>query len=297
MPVDVTERALKKRLYFREKKRMQRKELRDEALYLKNRVSELEAVLMAVQPPSRSRVPDDDDNTMLTWKEIARALSETSNETLAQQQTLTVQTQSLRKRIADMQRWMQVNMTYHPQIIGGMANWTWRNVTLFADPEIRALGKTWITEHMYHNTEAMFKSHEFPSIEEQLYAIDFSHDGTSIVHRSQTEMGIPASLLLQIYRRHFCEALMIDGVRTPNVSTLKETSGSTALHQVISNHAAGPEFANLLVGEFPDAETGRTVVVVRQIMEDEASNHKYRQRNRMVWYGSHRQKVVADYFY
>ncbi|CAK4617195.1 unnamed protein product [Aphanomyces euteiches] len=218
MPVDVTERALKKRLYFREKKRMQRKELRDEALYLKNRVSELEAVLMAIQPPSRSRVADDDSNTMLTWKEIARALSETSNETLAHQQTLTVQTQSMRKRIADMQRWMQVNMTYHPQTIGGMANWTWRNVTLFADPEIRALGKTWITEHMYHNTEAIFKSHGFPSIEEQLYSIDFSHDGTSIVHRSQTEMGIPASLLLQIYRRHFCEALMIDGVRTPNVS-------------------------------------------------------------------------------
>ncbi|KAF0692640.1 Aste57867_16297 [Aphanomyces stellatus] len=286
------DKALRKRLYFREKKRMQRKEIRDEAAYLKNRVTELEAMLQDSTTSASTEATKEqaassrrEDKSMLTWREIAQVFRDEFNQTISENQALVLKAQAYRTLLSDMRQWVEVNLTHEQRTLGNDTSMvTWRNTTLFAAPDSRAMGKEWITQHMYHNTTAMFQRHGFPALDQNLYSIDVASDGANVVHRCQNTVNFSATVLLDMYRRHICEILMVDGARDNIGSTVVESTDATWLHHVVSRHAS-PEVSHLLVGEFH--QPGRTVVVAQQITHDEGFVHYpgdgFRQRKRMVW--------------
>ncbi|ETV63586.1 hypothetical protein H257_19486, partial [Aphanomyces astaci] len=99
---------------------------------------------------------------LLLWHEVARSLADLRMLSESQNQALKAQ------------------LVEHEALPSLDHNRTsWRHASLLNDPATRKLGKEWITEHMFHNTDAIFHQYGFPpreSFEHLLHDFNFTFD-------------------------------------------------------------------------------------------------------------------------
>ncbi|KAF0739250.1 hypothetical protein Ae201684_005169 [Aphanomyces euteiches] len=230
------------------------------------------------------------DNEGLPWKEVAKALEEYRRLTESDNIILRTKLRRLDGLVQEMHRWISVQVSLMEKIDYGNGK-SWRNISLSKDPEARRLGKQWIMQHMYHNTDRMFQLHGFPSLEsgEDIpcdVIMNFHDDGIFSTFRSQIERETSLEQAVDYFQSTFRGLQCF--VSTYSESTpliLDEVEDST---RQVAYVTPRNEYINVLCGEFitPD----RCLFVLQQIQADESdsSHQKCRQRGRMTWYDIHR---------
>ncbi|ETV91211.1 hypothetical protein H310_14088 [Aphanomyces invadans] len=274
----VLARKARKRAYLRQFMQGYRVKVKDATLMLKAQVRDLEA-----ECARRSFM------TMLPWHEIADALQTEQEISETEMRELRRKLRSIEVLSSTMQHWVLTQLNSIPRAPNeNAASKSWRNVTLLKDPMSRQLGKDWILQQMYHNTDRMFASHGFPAIAsmQSIYEVDVQteHVGDSdcmYYHaKRQMESPPPDAIMRYMYRNKLCSIIMADGDIPVTYPTIREVTRTTALHQLTTSKG---EWFNVLVGEFNSPT--RCVIVAQQIEDDEVYRMVgTRQRNRMMWY-------------
>ncbi|KAF0718086.1 Aste57867_1911 [Aphanomyces stellatus] len=228
--------------------------------------------------------------SVLSWKEVSRAFQEAIESSSKETRAITSQIQHYREVVRDMKRWVAVNSSPPGRMHGSTASSSnsWRNVTLLGNDAARELGKTWITQQMYHQMDPTFHAFGFPSwdaataddFEYLRTDMQFLDDFAQVTHCHQFQTDHTIDEICATYRHHLCSVLMVDGFHAIPVRTATEVTATTTLHQLTTSTV---EHVHLLCGIF--RETDRTVIVVRQIHEDERLNEQAarRQRHRSYW--------------
>ncbi|KAF0692641.1 Aste57867_16298 [Aphanomyces stellatus] len=234
---------------------------------LEEELRQAKAKLPAVQPPTT--------DGMLAWEEVATALRDKRDESISENRQLKVQNYVRTQLVHDMRRWLALahaRPTYTP------LRASWHNVTLFANPDSRALGKDWITQHLYHNADAVFARHAHPNFDasDGFFDMDIEFSDTCFhyvfYHQYTTPTSVP--VLCADYMKRLCALLLVDGFTPVRVNTLKESTATTALHQLKTSMG---EAVNLLCGEFHTER--RSVLVAQHIHDDETWQPHLKQRN------------------
>ncbi|KAF0719747.1 Aste57867_819 [Aphanomyces stellatus] len=268
-------RKAKKRAYLREFMQGYRQKVKNATQSLKDQVRHLE-----VECKRRSFT------TLMPWHEVADALRLERSETETEYHALKKKLREVEAVAYTMQQWVLAQSPVPRSPDAVTASWTWRNVTLMADPATRTLGKEWILQQMYFNTDRMFHHHGFPPIEsmESMYEMEIQFKDDCIYYHAKRQMETfpPDAIVRRMYRDRLCSILMTDGYNLVSVPTIVETTETTTLHQMTTRRG---EWINVLVGEFNcDA---RCVIVAQQIQTDEvlgkAGAKGSRQRSRMMW--------------
>ncbi|KAF0694920.1 Aste57867_14226 [Aphanomyces stellatus] len=273
---------LKKRDYMRNLMRQYRSEEKKEVGVLKMQITELQAelarrkhVIAATLPPPSQRA------LLIPWKDVATALRDERQDVEFEHRSLKVRAKELKTLVHLMKQWVSANVTR--SALDGVPT-SWQNVSLQTNPHSRILGKEWITKHMYHNTDRMFARFVYPDITstKEFYDFDFEATETHLqyYHRRQYVVDVPMAFMLSAYKQHLCSVLMMDWFGFKEKTTLKEMSGNTTLHQLLTPE--DDEWMNLVTGEFHE-ENGRCVFVIQQIEDDEAAPMDKPQRKRMIW--------------
>ncbi|KAF0700855.1 Aste57867_8654 [Aphanomyces stellatus] len=285
------EKRLKRRGYIRKMMQQYRQKEKLELVFLRTQAEQLETEVKGLLDRG-FKISRYEANEMLSWKEVATALLTEKRLAVSQQRALAEQVEEVEELAREMHKWVALHKSI-PISPRGCGTWTdlssWRHVTLFSNPRSRELGKEWITRHMFTNTEAMMRAHGFPSLDVPFFEdtdVHFTADDGHyvLVRRSQYEITtrLPPALQCLVFRNHICDALVINGLETPEAiaTTVKETTRTTTLHQMINMR---DEAVNLLCGQFQDGDH-RHVVVAQQIQDDELWSHDQPQRNRMMWF-------------
>ncbi|RQM12664.1 hypothetical protein B5M09_012987 [Aphanomyces astaci] len=113
---------------------------------------------------------------LLAWHEVARSLADLRMLSESQNQALKAQLVEHEALVREMYHWTD---TYHIKPSLDHNRTLWRHASLLNDPATRKLGKEWITEHMFHNTDAIFHQYGFPprdSFEYLLHDFNFTFD-------------------------------------------------------------------------------------------------------------------------
>ncbi|ETV64484.1 hypothetical protein H257_18638, partial [Aphanomyces astaci] len=113
---------------------------------------------------------------LLLWHEVARSLADLRMLSESQNQALKAQLVEHEALVREMYHW---TATYHIKPSLDHNRTSWRHASLLNDPATRKLGKEWITEHMFHNTDAIFHQYGFPpreSFEHLLHDFNFTFD-------------------------------------------------------------------------------------------------------------------------
>ncbi|CAK4617200.1 hypothetical protein LEN26_001249 [Aphanomyces euteiches] len=271
---------LKRRQYFREKQREHRSRERFEEQFLSKRLAELEEILRQTRT-KLPQLPQRTSDGMLSWEDVAIALRDERDDSISLNRMLKVQSFAGKKLVEDMQRWIALanaRPTHTP------LRSSWRNVTLFSNPESRALGKEWITKQLYHNTDSIFErhGHVYPRIDSSSRFLDvdieFSEGCYYFVFCYQYVHAQPPAAICERYKQNLCAMLMSDGLDPVLSSTLKELSGATAQHQYASKKG---EAINLVYGEFHSED--HSVLVAQGIHDDECWRTDMKQRDISWW--------------
>ncbi|KAF0700849.1 Aste57867_8648 [Aphanomyces stellatus] len=304
----------RRRSYFKEIRRAYRQDEKNERLALLEQITELEKVL----GPLALSAGDDkkkDEANMLPWKDIAHALHDDARDVSSQQVALKTQVKDVQMLVWEMRQWVAANTALRVRqssillcLSRGMQRTldnqvpTWRNVTLLANPTSRRLGKEWITQQLYHNTDVIFQRYGFPAIDSGETIADWDNqsivvDGCDFtVYRRQVETGDSLadaiahiddtllsvqSTLPTTARTSEVDDILTVGTHAAGCGQSKvEIEGSTTLFALVTSRR---EYVNLLCGEFRSDR--RCVFVLQQILDDETSRHPdYPQRNRMFWH-------------
>ncbi|ETV91228.1 hypothetical protein H310_14093 [Aphanomyces invadans] len=281
LDLDLLENAhkkLKKREYMRNIMRFYREEVRDEMASLKAQVAVLQQEYTIRTRASRSGALPSKRHLLLPWKDVSLALRDDLNACENERDVLRERVVALAHLLRTTTRWVSINLTsMHANTP------TWRNVTLDGTPASRDLGKAWITQQMYHNTDRMFGQYAYPPLSSTQEFYDIDVEATEMCfqyhHRRQYVVDVPMDFVLKAYKSHLCSVLMLDWYGYQANTTLKETSGNTTLHQL---RADDNEWMNLVTGEFHD-DDDRCVFVIQQIQDDATAPTTQRQRNRMIW--------------
>ncbi|CAK4698308.1 hypothetical protein LEN26_011872 [Aphanomyces euteiches] len=273
----------RRKLYLRNIRMLYRKEAKEERSYLTNRVQELEKVVASL----RTRTVKSEKPSILSWKDVADALEEDRRHALVKRKSLGDMVARYDVLVKEMQEWVASNMRVtnppNPRVS------TWRNSTLLANSASRQLGKKWILEQMFFNTDLIFQSQGFRHIEA---ANDFEWD----LNFSCGEKG------LSIYRRlcnsplsfedtiaHFHDTLLalrcyIPGYDPLKPKLLESREGSIQQYVFTTNN----EFVNVICGEFRP-NPNQCIIVVHGIEHDESFvGVKGRRRSRSLWIDIHR---------
>ncbi|KAF0719749.1 Aste57867_821 [Aphanomyces stellatus] len=286
------DRKMKRRTYMRNMMRHYHKERKMEVVYLKNLQDELERDLKQLC----SKVRDENrslSTTTLSWKDVAQALRDDHSRAVSDQEDLKTDVVEIQALARDMQRWVALQ-TAVPAFPNSDLP-TWRHVSLLSHPRSRALGKEWITQHMYHNTDRMFQQYGLPppgAAHIEFFEFIMDHpssarapeDGFEYIHRHQFLSKMPPDVILATYRHRLCALLLVDRheARPSLQDTLRcEVDGPVAMHQLVTSQS---EQINLLSGEFHEAT--RSVFVAQQIQDDESmgdARRRHPQRNRSLW--------------
>ncbi|ETV96182.1 hypothetical protein H310_10376 [Aphanomyces invadans] len=218
---------------------------------------------------------------VLTWKCIAKALKDSCDAEHRQNRELRATIHMYQRLLREMTSWVSVPRGIHS------AGPTWRDTTISSDPISRRMGKEWIVQRMFHNTDMMFQQHGFPP-----------WDSTDTDMWRDMEISVWDSGSLCTTRRHFVadqsfestvafvreECLSTLLIQAPKANITREADANTQLYTVVSDCG---ELVHILCGEFRQGPD-RCVFVLRQITHDDSRQHlndsKYRQRSRMLWY-------------
>ncbi|KAF0716289.1 Aste57867_2917 [Aphanomyces stellatus] len=283
-----TDDEAQRRLYFKEKQRLQRIKNKSTHETLRRELANLEEQLHALQ--SRPRAAP----AALPWHQVARAFRDFRNASFIENRLLKVRSHKLATLVQDLRAWVVASTLSVPDSLHAACP-TWRNVTLLSNPTSRQLGKEWITQHMYHHMDAMFQHHGFPSTSyEAINDIAVAVPG-SIVLRQQSFVPLSTPFLLALYRRHICEITVmdltmsqVDAGHMPPRQTLREETASTYLHYATRRHVYRDrhvdEVVEVLAGEFHERD--RAVFVVHHIRDDDAldTGRHSAVRGAQLWY-------------
>ncbi|KAF0683683.1 Aste57867_24245 [Aphanomyces stellatus] len=272
------EKKMKQRLYIRKMMRIYRDEHRQSREYLTNRIAELKTHLdHLIHMHARKR----ESATLLPWSDVAQALRENAAASMTEHHALQAEVAVYHGLVENVWLWMascdHVSRALNPN------QPSWRHVTLLADPRARRLGKEWITQQLYHNTNRILQQHLPRSLspEDDYASVDVTFSG-EFIHTTlcrQVVMTASRDEVVDLYRSHLIGVVMADLVTSAHVQTLSETTHNTVLHKRVT---ASGEYLGFLGGEFHEPND-RSIFVVQQIVDDEAHVHSLRQRNRMYW--------------
>ncbi|CAK4664427.1 unnamed protein product [Aphanomyces euteiches] len=281
------DKKVRRRMYFKKMRQIYRSEEKQERLYLINKIHELERVAIPLQERARVREVDEDGETrtMLAWKDIALVMQEDVQLAVKNQMGLKSQVEDVKQLIWRMKNWVATNSVIRNALDCRVP--TWRNVTLLAHPSSRKLGKEWITQQLYYNTDSIFHQYGFPAVDSGEF-IDWDSQtisatsGDYTIYRRQAETQDTLDEAVS----HIDQTLLsVQGAylrqkQEHASSTVVEVEGNTKQFALVTPRR---EFVNLLCGEF--FSPGRCVFVLQQILDDEACPHaKFHQRNRMFWH-------------
>ncbi|KAF0719746.1 Aste57867_818 [Aphanomyces stellatus] len=264
----------------RERQRAHRRKVLATAMSLRHQIDALEDVVHDLQAEASQSTCA--STSLLPWKDIASELRIDTQLLQAQRAALKGQVKAYDKLILDMKRWLVMQQTpFYPQL---QSLATWRNVTLTASPDARTLEKAWITLHMFHQTELVFREHGFPAVGSSDIDwiegdISFDQDDSYRFRlRAQKTLGIPADVVATAIDKNLSSCFLLDGPDTTESNVTKEVDDATTLHHLIIKDG---ECVHLLARTF--CSTDRIVFVAQQILEDESFSHSFRMRRRQIW--------------
>ncbi|CAK4070594.1 unnamed protein product [Aphanomyces euteiches] len=301
--------VLRRRIYLRNIRRVYRRNEKQERLELMDKVVGLEAQLKKLQTPSSKSQTQDTPKSLLSWAIVAETLADEKNAVVAENSSLKHDIAKYKSFGEGMQKWVaaqhtavrskrgknlprQINMDLMhlwaqlsaenvPRRIRALPSW--HNTTLFAEPSLRKMGKQWITQQMFHNTERMYQTFSFPPFESDTpcFYINFEYDDVKYdaVLCRQYGDSRDFDVVCDLYRYRLCDELAVEGPARTLINTIKEQDDLTTLHQMTTRDG---EWINLVCSEY--REDGRSFFVVQQIIDDELLVHdNSRLRNRMSW--------------
>ncbi|KAF0701187.1 Aste57867_8338 [Aphanomyces stellatus] len=276
-PLDeILDKKLRRRVYLKNMRRIYRREAKEERAYLLNKVRELEQLL----EPLHNRFL----GTKLPWREVARAMDEERHHASKERNQLIAQAHSMDRLVFEMNTWVAAQMSLQGEL--GSHVPTWRERSLFANPQSRHLGKAWILQQMYHNTDRVFLEHGFPPKDHDFHLFDIvmappDDGGTHIVMGMQHDYMMPPDRLAT-YCETICAMLRVNHMQFPlPPSTVGERDGAVLLHQMTTCFG---EHINILTTSFDSSPTSSTVVA-QEILADEAVSvtSEHRRRRRSYW--------------
>ncbi|KAF0685804.1 hypothetical protein As57867_022256, partial [Aphanomyces stellatus] len=178
--LEIVDKVLQRRQYYRDKQRAHRRKLAQESADEDDEIARLRATIADLQqqlPISALSATGSDG--ALSWHLVAGVFRANSWRSMANRRTLLEQTLANDVLTRNMRRFVSLNLQAlptRPRCI------MWQPATLLAQPEARKLGKEWLTQRMYHHTdEALHRS--FPadvSIDQEYahYDTTVSDDGS-----------------------------------------------------------------------------------------------------------------------
>ncbi|KAG9399601.1 hypothetical protein AC1031_011990 [Aphanomyces cochlioides] len=274
----------RRKLYLRNIRMLYRKEAKEERSYLTNRVQELEKVVATL----RARSVKSEKPSILSWKDVAEALEEDRRLADVKRKSLGGMMARYDVLIKEMQEWVASNMRVtnppNPRVA------TWRNCTLLANSASRQLGKKWILEQMYFNTDLIFQSQGFRHIEaandfEWDLNFSFGEEGHFSVYRRLCY----SPLSFEDTIAHFHDTLLdlrcyIPGYDPFKPKLMESREGSIQQYVFTTIN----EFVNVICGEFRP-NPNQCIIVIQGIEHDESFlDIKGRRRSRSLWIDIHR---------
>ncbi|KDO34729.1 hypothetical protein SPRG_00791 [Saprolegnia parasitica CBS 223.65] len=134
----------KLRLYNRFKQREHRSLLRSETSQLRRSIAALHAQLGRLQAQSST--------TALSWQDVAAALRDAAATSLVEQVDLQDVQRRRQRFLAAMTQWVALHSVQR----GLSTQTTWREVSVLSDPLTRLASLDWVSQNLYHNTDAVF---------------------------------------------------------------------------------------------------------------------------------------------
>ncbi|KAH9116243.1 hypothetical protein AeMF1_009820 [Aphanomyces euteiches] len=279
---DVDDALVRRREYFREKKRNSRLQKRQEVDRLKAQLIELQAQVSACRNRSRgsqsSALCIRQDDLALSWQSIATHLKRENRAVIAERDTLVKEVETYRSLVYDMLQWV----TSTERIpISPRAVVRWHDVSLRGHGEARKQAKEWATQQMYYNTDAAFRA--FPQAPEDddpfVFSMDVSGTWVNFTEYSQCVWPAPLEVARYMLRHYMSE--MSNGFGTVLVDTTEWTD-NTVLYYFKPKPGNDEQIgACSLQGQFHEAD--RCVFVLRQIQGDELCDFPLRQAQGLLW--------------
>ncbi|KAF0697899.1 Aste57867_11431 [Aphanomyces stellatus] len=271
----IVDKVLQRRQYFREKQRMHRLKVAKESAAEEDEIAVLRAVVGELEAQIPEVVGAVGSDGALSWSLVASVFRTNSRRSLASRHALAEQTSANDSLTKNMQRFVSLNL--HTPAIQG-ANATWQPATLLAEPDARKLGKEWLTQRMYHHTDACLRN--FPDVpKDQQFAhidADVSSDGAlKLVEATQSIWPGTMESFRYFLTHHMHSLLFHDPAEV-----IIEHTANTRLYRKLTKKGS---LVNYLQGSFVEAD--RMIVVLRQIEADEAIDEpSYRQQYHfMAW--------------
>ncbi|RHY28149.1 hypothetical protein DYB32_006942 [Aphanomyces invadans] len=143
-----------------------REEKKAEVASLRIKVAELETMLVRLHEraatPRRRRKHD----FMLSWQQVALALRTSARDAMVTHRDLDNKVEAHREALQRLQAWVALATTnavpMHPP--WGVANMSLARMPLVKHPIARRHGLDWLTQLMFHNTDAILATYQFPPI-------------------------------------------------------------------------------------------------------------------------------------
>ncbi|KAF0689680.1 Aste57867_18917 [Aphanomyces stellatus] len=280
----VDEATAKRRLKERQKMQRYRQRLAAKASALRDQVAVL---AREMQRLSQQR------QTLLPWEVVADVMREESGLMMRTNVSLRMQCVDQAALVEAMKRWVVRVVTIPTTPSTGP---TWRNSTLPALPDARKLGFDWITNYMYHNTDAIFDQLGYPHDHVNVFS-DFSIDMTKpddlqYVWRSQRDIHAPLEHVRDIFARPNLMGQLKGhyfGMATapPDAALEALAAQDNLLLQPLAARYEHHRWSASTVMHFLAREfhaPGRCVFVAQNILDDEcvvAPNKA--ERNRRIW--------------
>ncbi|RQM23382.1 hypothetical protein B5M09_003137 [Aphanomyces astaci] len=219
------EERVRKRVYFRERKRILRIKQIADRQDLEGTIMELTERLQMLQLRSRALRTPPTPLSYLQWKDVAAAIQEGRNESIADHRKLNQLVFVSKSTIESMKRWVESSfapVAVHPH------RESWRHSTLLAPAETRNLGKEWIVLQLYHNTAAMLAKFDFPPHPTDLHDATFEFEAEQHVqYQRRWQTGFPQDMatMLRVFRDHFPSICLLDELYPVSTSQLIPDGG------------------------------------------------------------------------
>ncbi|KAF0685805.1 Aste57867_22327 [Aphanomyces stellatus] len=279
--LEVIDKVLLRRRYNREKQRAHRRKLADACTADAHEIHQLRATVAALELQLPLAATDQvDSDGALSWRLVVDVFRATSSRSLATQRVLLQDAHLQGTLAARMHRFVTLNL-HSASILRRSQSKAWQPATLLAEPQARKLGKEWLTQRMYHHTDAALRC--FPmdvtSTHEYGFFSTREVDGSlSTIEDVQATWPCSMDTVRVFLRDHLHLVIFRDptGVRQYLFTT--EEVSNTKLYRKLT---AKGSWINYLQGYF--VEANRVVVVVRQIEADADTPSFNQQAHFMAW--------------
>ncbi|KAF0690186.1 Aste57867_18436 [Aphanomyces stellatus] len=289
-------KAMKKRLLARRRQQRHRARFGNELETLRAEAADLIERVAALQlsKSSKEKAASDDDamssSSSLPWRDIAAALYDSAIATLEENQSLR-RLDYLRHghiEAALLQLMRQAPSKCPTAAVATTA--TWRDSTLLARSDLRALGLDWITLRMYQNTTRMFQEHGFPKsglVKEFWTGVDAETDTMKYAWRLQCVVNEPMDVLRAAFRaqrtQYRSSVLWFRAMTTDAIYESMDEAGVDGTMKYGRVHTAEDDMKFYYVSREYDYGRDGCVFVGRHIADDEAMPRNRRQRNHLHW--------------